>query len=248
VKNLIIAICSLGFLGSPANAQERPSNWPEPIKESYTGIILFDRFELARNNQEENIAVWDMVGWYGGDIYRVYVKSEGENKQDDGEPTNLERAEVLASKLIAPYWEIQGGVGTRGTVSSDSKMENYVVVSLYGLAPYQFEIDSSVALNEEGDVSFAVEAEYEIRVTQTSYFQPRLSLSASLSESERFNRPSGLNSLRLGLRYRYEFSREFAPYVGVYWNRMLGNSADKTRLEGNSASETGIVVGARFWF
>jgi copper resistance protein B len=109
-------------------------------------------------------------------------------------------------------------------------------------------MDNSLMINEDGDISFAVEAEYEVRMTQTSYLQPRLAIIGSLSESKRFDRQSGFNSLRLGLRYRYEFSREFAPYLGVYWSRTLGNSADAARLAGESVSETGLVLGARFWF
>jgi copper resistance protein B len=229
-------------------AQETPANWPQPVEESYTGRILFDRLEYTRTNHQENIGVWDMIGWYGGDTYRLYVKSEGENKQDDGEPTDIERAELLASKLVLPFWELQAGIGTRGSLSSESNMENYAVFSFYGLAPYQFEMDNSLIINEDGDISFSVEAEYEIRVTQTSYLQPRLALSGSLSESTRFERPSGFNSVRLGLRYRYEFSREFAPYLGMYWSRRLGNSADAVRAYGESVSETGVVLGARFWF
>ena len=239
---LLIGLCA------SSNAQEIPSDWPKPVEQYNTGMILFDRFEYTRTNDEENIGVWDMIGWYGGDTYRLYFKSEGENKQDDGEPTDLERAELLASKLIAPFWEFQAGIGTRGTLSSESNMENYAVISLYGVAPYQFEMDNSIVINEDGDVSFSVEAEYEIRVTQTSFLQPRLALAGSLSESERFDRPSGFNSIRIGLRYRYEFAREFAPYAGIYWSRSLGNSADIARKNGESVSETGLVVGARFWF
>lgn len=243
----VLGAALIGFSVS-SNSQDNPADWPQPVKEYKTGTILFDRFEYTRTNDEENIGVWDMIGWYGGDTYRLYFKSEGENMQDDGEPTDLERAELLASKLIAPFWEFQIGVGTRGTLSSELNMENYAVISLYGVAPYQFEMDNSIAVNEDGDISFSVEAEYEIRVTQTSFLQPRLALAGSLSESERFDRPSGFNSIRLGLRYRYEFAREFAPYAGIYWSRSLGNSADIARNSDQSVSETGFVVGARFWF
>tara|TARA_R110001583_G_scaffold38499_2_gene124433 strand:+ start:1364 stop:2110 length:747 start_codon:yes stop_codon:yes gene_type:complete len=238
----IVVVCSTVV------AQEIPSEWPQPVEEFYTGRVLFDRVEYTRTDDEENIGVWDMVGWYGGDIYRLYFKSEGENKQDDGEPTDIERAELLVSKLIMPFWELQAGIGARGTLSSDTNMENYAVISFYGVAPYQFEMDNSLMINEDGDISFAVEAEYEIRVTQTSYLQPRLALSGSLSKSERFERPSGFNSIRLGLRYRVELSREFAPYVGMYWSRSLGNSAKTARFNDESVSETGVVLGARFWF
>jgi len=229
-------------------AQETPESWPSPVKDTLNGIVLFDRLEVARNNREENIAVWDMIAWYGGDTYRLYFKSEGENKQNDGEPTDIERAELLASRLIAPFWEIQVGIGARGELTSDSNMENYAVISLFGMAPYQFEVDSSLIINEEGDVSVSMEAEYDYRISQTSYLQPRISLSASLSESERFDRPSGFNSIRVGLRYRMEVSREFAPYIGAYWSRALGNSADNLRGIGDPVHETGVVLGARVWF
>jgi copper resistance protein B len=251
VNTIILSLvaASMATLLSSAYAQEAPpSDWPEPVVDYYTGTVLFDRFEYTRTDDDENVGVWDMVSWYGEDIYRVYFKSEGENKQNDGQPTDIERAELLASKLITPFWELQAGLGTRGTLSSESNMENYAVISFYGLAPYQFEMDNSLMINEDGDISFAMEAEYEIRVTQTSYLQPRLAISASLSESERFDRQSGFNSIRLGLRYRYEFSREFAPYIGMYWSKTLGNSADAAERKGESTNETGLVVGARFWF
>jgi copper resistance protein B len=52
----------------------------------------------------------------------------------------------------------------------------------------------------------------------------------------------------VGLRYRYELSREFAPYIGVYWSRSLGNKADLIRDQGGDESETGMVIGVRMWF
>ena len=229
-------------------SQETPEDWPPPVKYNFNGMAIFDRFEIARTDEGDNVGVWDMIGWYGGDTYRLYFKSEGENVQGDGAPTDIERAELLASKLIAPFWELQMGLGTRGELSSSTNMEHYAVLSLYGMAPYQFEVDSSLILNEDGDMSFSMEAEYDLRLTQTSYLQPRLSMTASLSDSERFDRLSGFNDIRLGLRYRMEWSREFAPYVGVYWSKALGNTADAIQASGDSAIEKGVVVGARFWF
>ena len=95
------------------------------------------------------------------------------------------------------------------------------------------------------DISISMEAEYDYRVSQTSYIQPRISVSASLLESERFDRPSGVNTIRVGLRYRMEVFREIAPYVGAYWLKALGNSADNLCSTGDSVHETGIVFGAR---
>lgn len=109
-------------------------------------------------------------------------------------------------------------------------------------------MDNSVTVNEDGDVSANIEGEYDIRMTQVSYVQPRVALEAALTDAEEYDRPSGFNNIRFGLRYRYELSREFAPYVGAYWNRSLGDKADQIRDQGGDESETGIVLGVRMWF
>ncbi len=58
---------------------------------------------------------------------------------------------------------------------------------------------------------------------------------------------SGLSSAAFGLRARYEFRREFAPYLGVVWERGFGRSAELARLAGDAASGTYLVAGLRLW-
>lgn len=244
-KHLILAVLLFPGIALAGHAED---HWPEPVKEYYTGQVLFDRLELTRTSDEENLAVWDMMAWYGGDYHRVVFKSEGENIQDDGAPTHLESAELLYSYLVSPFWSFQAGVGTRGELSSDSSMENYAVISMMGLAPYWFEMDNSLMINEEGDIQFVSETEYEWQLTQVSYLQPRIELTANLTDSEEYQRQSGFSNIRIGLRYRHELSREFAPYVGVYWSSALGNTADYIKSLGEDSTETGLVLGARVWF
>lgn len=59
---------------------------------------------------------------------------------------------------------------------------------------------------------------------------------------------SGLSDTEVGLRLRYEIRREFAPYVGVTWNRVYGNTADYAREEGEDRSEARLVLGVHLWF
>ncbi|WP_027949262.1 copper resistance protein B [Haliea salexigens] len=245
--NTVISLMLAG-MSAPLLAGHAEEHWPEPVKPYRTGQVLFDRLEVARTDNDDDLIVWDMLAWYGGDRNRVYFKSEGENQRDDGEPSELESAEVLASRLIAPFWELQGGLGTRGSMASGADRENYLVFSLFGLAPYRFEMDNSITINEEGDITANLEAEYDLRLSQVSYLQPRLEVSAALTDADAYDRPSGFNDLRVGLRYRHELSREFAPYLGVYWSRALGNKADRIRAQGGDESTLGVVVGVRMWF
>ncbi len=59
---------------------------------------------------------------------------------------------------------------------------------------------------------------------------------------------SGLSDVEIGLRLRYEIRREFAPYIGINWSKQYGNTADYSRLQGESSSDTQIVLGLRAWF
>ncbi|RZA13683.1 MAG: copper resistance protein CopB, partial [Proteobacteria bacterium] len=59
---------------------------------------------------------------------------------------------------------------------------------------------------------------------------------------------SGLSETEVGIRLRYEIRREFAPYIGVTWNRSYGNTADFAREEGEDRSEARLVLGVRMWF
>jgi len=58
----------------------------------------------------------------------------------------------------------------------------------------------------------------------------------------------GLSNLSTGVRVRYEFSRQFAPYVGIEWTNHFGQTADLMRAAGEPTRNTRYVAGVRFWF
>ena len=51
-----------------------------------------------------------------------------------------------------------------------------------------------------------------------------------------------------GLRLRYEFRKEFAPYVGIEWSRAFGDTADYIEARGGETDDTRFVVGLKAWF
>ena len=59
---------------------------------------------------------------------------------------------------------------------------------------------------------------------------------------------SGLSTAELGLRLRYEIRREFAPYVGISYDRRFGDTARLARAQGQGAASTSLVLGIRTWF
>ncbi len=93
-----------------------------------------------------------------------------------------------------------------------------------------------------------LEAEYDILLTQRWVLQPTAELNLHGRNDEARGVGAGFSDASLGLRLRYEISRQFAPYIGVTWNRAYGNTADLLRAEGEDVSDTRLVAGIRFWF
>jgi copper resistance protein B len=70
-----------------------------------------------------------------------------------------------------------------------------------------------------------------------------MALSAYTKNNEDIGAGSGFSNLTVGARLRYEFKREFAPYVGVEWGKNFGNTSDYAQLD-----EVYATAGLRFWF
>lgn len=187
---------------------------------------------------------WSAQGWTGGDINRFWWKTEGQGEIDG----KLHEAEVQAlySRAIAPFWDVQAGV--RQDFRPDGKDTTHLTVGLIGVAPYWFEIGAAAFLSTEGDLTARVEAEYDQRLTQKWILQPALELALSASDIPELETGSGLTSVTAGLRLRYEFRKEFAPYVGVEWSRSLGDTADYAKARGADPEDTRFVVGVKAWF
>ena len=205
--------------------------------------VIIDRLEAGFGDDSETW-LWDVQGWSGGDINRFWWKSEGEGDFDGG----LEEAELQAlySRALTPFWDVQAGV--RQDFRPDGEDTTHLVLGLQGLAPYWWEIDAAAFLSMEGDLTARVEAEYDQRITQRLILQPRFEIDASASDVPELEIGSGLSSVEAGLRLRYEFRKEFAPYVGVEWTRALGDSADYIEARGGDPEDTRFVVGLKAWF
>ncbi|MDZ4369657.1 MAG: copper resistance protein B, partial [Afipia sp.] len=83
---------------------------------------------------------------------------------------------------------------------------------------------------------------------QKLILQPMAELNFALQDVPETGTGSGLSDLELGLRLRYEIVKEFAPYVGVEWERKVGDTARFTRAAGEDPSSVSLVAGVRVWF
>mgnify|MGYP002037156864 FL=1 len=91
-------------------------------------------------------------------------------------------------------------------------------------------------------------AEYELLLTQRLILQPRLEANVYGKDDPEVGVGRGLSSATVGVRLRYEFSRQFAPYIGIERISRFGNTATLVRNDGGTPNQTQVVAGLRFWF
>jgi copper resistance protein B len=185
----------------------------------------------------------DAQAWYGGDINKFWVKGEVEGAW--GEKVEHAEIQALWSHAIDPWFDLQTGIRYDPQPGSDRA---HLVLGVQGLAPYWWEIDAALFLSNKGEVTARAEAEYDLRITQKLILQPRGEFDFSLQNIRELGIGAGLSQAAIGLRLRYQVSQLVAPYVGVEYERALGNSADFRRAEGEDADSWNLLAGIRMWF
>jgi len=207
-----------------------------------TSLVMANFAEWAPRSGKDSYR-WEGEAWFGGDINRLTLKSEGEGLSGDG----LNRAELQAlySRSVGPYFNLQAGVRHD---FEPRPSRTYATIGFEGLAPYWFEVSGAAFLSNKGDLSARLEGYYDQRLTQRLIIQPRAELNLAASNDRATGVGSGLSDVELGLRLRYEIRREFAPYVGVTYDRKFGKTADYARTGGEDVEDARVVLGLRAWF
>ena len=205
------------------------------------GKVLIDQLEV-RDADGNNPLVLDGQGWIGKDLQKLWFKAEVERVDSETEEAELQ---ALYSQAIAPFWDVQ--VGLRQDFQP-TPSRSWAVIGLQGLAPYFFEIDTALFIGESGRTALRLEAEYELLFTQRLILTPEIEINIYGQNDADLGVGSGLSDIEAGLRLRYEVRREFAPYIGVNWNKSFGNSADFARSEGEDTDDLQWVIGVRAWF
>ncbi|MGB4859903.1 MAG: copper resistance protein B [Dokdonella sp.] len=208
---------------------------------TYLGSVVVDHLEAFSGNDSNGQAI-DMQAWYGGDLDKLWFKAESE--RSDGRQ-GATRIEALWNHAYAPYWGAQ--LGLRHDLG-EGPSRDWAAFGVQGLAPYWFEVEATAYVGESGRTALRLEAEYELLLTQRLILQPDVELNFYGKDDPARGIGSGLSDLDVGLRLRYEFTRKFAPYVGVVWSRKFGGTADFSRAEGAGADDTQLVAGVRLWF
>ena len=203
--------------------------------------LLLDQLETRVRKGRDGYYV-NAEGWYGGDIDKLWLKSEIEG--DYGRSANQVEFQALWSHALDPWFNLQTGI----RFDAEPRTRGRLVLGVEGLAPYSWEVNAAAFVSDKGDVTARAEAEHDVRITQKLILQPRAELDFALRDISQERVGSGLSNVEFGARLRYQFLPNFAPYVGLVYERAIGRSARFLRADGERPGGLQFTVGLRTWF
>jgi copper resistance protein B len=206
-----------------------------------TATLLAEQFE-GQAGSGDDVLKWDATGWVGHDMNRLWLRTEGERPSGrSGEA----RTELLWGRPVTAFWDLLAGV--RHDVGP-GPARAYAAFGVQGLAPQWFHVEATAYLGESGQAGLRLQADYDWLFTNRLILAARAEAQAWGEDDEPVRIGSGVSTGSAGLRLRYEIRREFAPYLGIEWQALFGDTADFARAAGEERRDTRVVAGVRFWF
>lgn len=232
---LLGAAAALSWLAARPSARAM-----EGMEESQTFHALRADIDTARTNRDW-LANWDALGWYGGDLEKIFLRAKGETLG-----RRVESAEFwgLYSRNIAEFWDVQGGmrqdISPRGT--------SYFVAGFQGLHTYFFETEAHAFVSDKGDLGARLEQTVDLPITQRLIVEPHLEANLFAQDARELRVAAGITNIEAGLQLRYEIVRKFAPYLDLVYQRSLGETAALVRASGENPERTTLRAGLRLRF
>jgi copper resistance protein B len=246
----VAVACLTGAAAAQTSPSPRSSQQPEaeaaPQMEMKDRAIfahaLLDQFE-GRTNGNGTEFRWDGQAWAGTDYDKLWIKTEGlrrtDGSIDDGQH------EFLYDRAVSTYFDLQAGL--RSDLDSKSA-RHWVAFGVQGLAPLFFDVEATGYVSDAGHFAARLKGSYDLLITQRLILQPEVELTLYSKSDPARTIGAGFSDIDTGLRLRYEFSRKFAPYVGVVYEGKFGPTAGFAERAGESTSDVRFVFGIRAWF
>lgn len=204
--------------------------------------LQLDRLEYRTGSGHDGYA-WKASAWYGNDIDRAVIASEGKGKFGEG----VEKIEVQAvwRHALDPWFNLEAGVRQD---FRPTPQRTYAVLGVEGLAPYWIEVEAQMFLSNKGDAHLRLAASHDMRLSGPLVLKPEVEVNFAFQDVPQLGIASGAERMELGARLRYEIRPDLAPFIGVNWERSFGGTARAQRAAGEKASAVTVVAGLHAFF
>ncbi len=202
--------------------------------------LWIDRLE-TRQGRAEDFQEFQGEAWMGNSYRRLLLRTELEGRTQTIEES---KTELLYQRALTPFWDLE--IGARCD-HGDLEHREWFALGVSGMAPYWVEISATAFASPEGHSAATIEAEYDLYLTQRFILQPRAELDFYGDSDLEAGHGKGLSKSLLGLRLRYDFDRQFSPYVG--YERVHRHGETTRAFEPFGQHREGQwIAGFRFWF
>ena len=232
-------------LSTPAGAQAsatQPAAHDKPhlLDQSVYFHGIFNQLE-GRFGETSSFR-WSGESWVGTDENKIWLRTEGRvegGQVDDG------IQELFYARSISTYFNAL--VGARYDLDSQPG-RGWGAIGIEGLAPQFFRVGVTGYVSGDGHLGAKLEGSYDFLFTQRLILQPQFEMNFYTKDDPTRGIGAGLSELDVGLRLRYEITRQFAPYIGVTYLGKFGNTANYVLQSGGNPNEVRFVTGVRAWF
>jgi copper resistance protein B len=199
-----------------------------------------------RNNDGDGVLKSELETRIGTDENKIFIKVHADNAESQQAEYD---AKVLYSRNVADFWDVQAGLRYRNDQNREVDQDQVdAVIGVHGLAPYFFETDAYLLLGQDHQVSFSLETERDVLLTQKLIVKPYLDLNVVLSDDSSYAQKTGLSTAQLGLETRYEINKKVMPFIDVAYGYKQGHEQTDWQAESASDQEWLYGAGIRFKF
>ena len=182
----------------------------------------------------------------GTDENKIFIKVHADKAES--QQTEYD-AKLLYSRNVADFWDVQAGMRYRNEPNREIDQNQVdAVLGLHGMAPYFFETDAYVYIGQDRQISFNLETERDLLLTQKLIIQPYLDINVVLSDDSNYAKKTGLNSVQVGLETRYEINKKVMPFMDVAYGYNKGVQETAWQKSSSSENEWFYGAGIRFKF
>ncbi|SDY66069.1 copper resistance protein B [Acinetobacter kyonggiensis] len=199
-----------------------------------------------RNDDGRGVLKSELETRIGTDENKIFIKVH----TDKAESAQAEYdAKLLYSRNVADFWDVQAGLRYRNDPNREVDQDQVdAVLGLHGMAPYFFETDAYLYIGQDRQVSFNLETERDLLLTQKWIVKPYLDINMVLSDDSNYAKKTGLNSVQVGLETRYEINKKVMPFMDVAYGYNKGVQETAWQKASSSENEWFYGAGIRFKF
>lgn len=229
----LFGICAMA-VGDPVLAQEIA----EENKAALSGG--FDFIELRAGKGDE-IFLWDGSFSYGDSRDQLMLMVEGGgavgNRIDDVQ------ARLLYGRSISDNVVLLAGVRHD---FQPHPHDSYAMAGFQGSVGSRFSWEGYAFLSDDGRLTGDAQVIYQLPITEKIYVEPRAGIAWSAQRVEADGVGAGFTDAEMSVRLRFRLNDKINAFVGVAHERLLGDSRNLARAQGETLQSTMAVAGFGF--